>query len=176
MKTLRLVLFRECNRKCKGCCNKKVNWKKVPYVSDFFGFEDVVLTGGEPLLRPGLVIDVARQIRRQNPLARIFLYTAMTSDIKLFKEILREVDGITVTIHEDVDKGPFFQLAKRLSGARPEVLGKSLRVNAFEEAGLAVSRDLRPEENFFRRSDNISFAMRGVVAQSRHEERASTQP
>ncbi len=37
---------------------------------------------------------------------------------------------------------------------------------AYESAGLAVSRDLRPEENFFRRSDNISFAMRGVVAQS----------
>ncbi len=35
---------------------------------------------------------------------------------------------------------------------------------AFRDAQIAVSPDLRPEQNFFRRSDNIEFAMRGVVA------------
>ena len=37
---------------------------------------------------------------------------------------------------------------------------------AFAGAGLAVAPDRRPEERFFQRSDNIAFAMRGIVAQT----------
>jgi hypothetical protein len=37
---------------------------------------------------------------------------------------------------------------------------------AFAELGLAVVGDPRPEQNFFRRSDNYAFAQRGIVAQT----------
>lgn len=37
---------------------------------------------------------------------------------------------------------------------------------AFAAAGLAVSPDRRPDQNFFRRSDNWAFAVRGIVAQT----------
>lgn len=37
---------------------------------------------------------------------------------------------------------------------------------AFGEAGLALVADPRPDQNFFRRSDNYAFAERGIVAQT----------
>ena len=37
---------------------------------------------------------------------------------------------------------------------------------AFGEAGLALVADPRPDQNFFQRSDNYAFAVRGIVAQT----------
>lgn len=37
---------------------------------------------------------------------------------------------------------------------------------AFAEAGLALVPDPRPDQDFFRRSDNYAFAVRGIVAQT----------
>jgi Zn-dependent M28 family amino/carboxypeptidase len=37
---------------------------------------------------------------------------------------------------------------------------------ALAEAGLAIAPDGRPEQNFFRRSDNYAFVRRGVVGQT----------
>jgi len=36
----------------------------------------------------------------------------------------------------------------------------------WEQAGLAISRDMRPEQHFFERSDNIAFVRRGIVGQT----------
>ncbi len=37
---------------------------------------------------------------------------------------------------------------------------------AFQQAGLDVIADPRPDQNFFQRSDNYAFAVRGIVAQT----------
>jgi hypothetical protein len=37
---------------------------------------------------------------------------------------------------------------------------------AFQERGLAIGPDVRPEQGFFRRSDNYAFAVLGIVAQT----------
>ncbi|MDP6538716.1 MAG: M28 family peptidase [Planctomycetota bacterium] len=37
---------------------------------------------------------------------------------------------------------------------------------AFVEAGIPIGPDVRPEQNFFQRSDNFAFALRGIVAQT----------
>jgi hypothetical protein len=37
---------------------------------------------------------------------------------------------------------------------------------AFQASGLPVTEDLRPEQSFFRRSDNFAFARKGIVAQT----------
>jgi Zn-dependent M28 family amino/carboxypeptidase len=37
---------------------------------------------------------------------------------------------------------------------------------AFAQAGLALVPDPRPDQDFFRRSDNYAFALRGIVAQT----------
>lgn len=38
--------------------------------------------------------------------------------------------------------------------------------DAIRAKGIAIGADLRPEEHFFERSDNIAFAIRGIVAQT----------
>ncbi|HED65296.1 MAG TPA: M28 family peptidase, partial [Planctomycetes bacterium] len=37
---------------------------------------------------------------------------------------------------------------------------------AFQDLGLSVIQDPRPDQNFFQRSDNYAFAVRGIVAQT----------
>ena len=37
---------------------------------------------------------------------------------------------------------------------------------AWEAAGLSVSRDMRPEQHFYERSDNIAFVRRGIIGQT----------
>jgi hypothetical protein len=41
---------------------------------------------------------------------------------------------------------------------------RSNLMGAIEKQGISISPDLRPEQNFFQRSDNYAFAVRGIVA------------
>ena len=47
-KTLRLLLFEDCNRNCKKCCNKQWDLKLLPEVGSFKDWDEIILTGGEP--------------------------------------------------------------------------------------------------------------------------------
>jgi molybdenum cofactor biosynthesis enzyme MoaA len=75
MKKLRLVLFEQCNRRCKGCCNKDWNIKSLPVCTDYTGWDVIMLTGGEPMLMPGLVLLTIGFIRTRNPKAKVYVYT-----------------------------------------------------------------------------------------------------
>ena len=43
---------------------------------------------------------------------------------------------------------------------------RSNLMGAIEREGISISPDVRPEQNFFQRSDNYAFAVRGIVAQT----------
>jgi len=58
------------------------------------------------------------------------VYTAMTSHITTFREILSIVDGVTLTLHEKKDVSNYARLCLTLTG--PELEGKSMRLNIFE--------------------------------------------
>ena len=128
MKTLRLLLFEACNRKCPGCCNKDWNLGGLPVASSFKGYKEIILTGGEPMLRPHLIKQVADRIR-EDTTAKIYVYTAKVDDIKEALSVLESVDGLTVTLHEPADLEPFrrFDAARKARG----IEGKSLRLNIF---------------------------------------------
>lgn len=126
---LRLVLFKDCNRACRGCCNKDIDFNSVPVVSTYKNFDEIFLTGGEPLLRPDIIKDTIAKIKKEST-ANIFLYTAMTSDVSEFKEILKIVNGITLTLHTQKDIKPFENLLNNLS--EDEVYNKSMRLNIFK--------------------------------------------
>lgn len=128
MKILRLLLFEDCNRNCEGCCNKEWDLGALEVETDFTGYDMVLLTGGEPMLRPNLVSHVIGSIRFQNPSAKIILYTAKTDDLANIVSISDIVDGLTVTLHEQSDVEPFVNFMKFLSGSHK----KSLRLNIFE--------------------------------------------
>ncbi len=127
MKTLRLLLFDKCNRRCPKCCNKTFDTKNLPIVKSYKGYEEIILTGGEPMLYPGYVLNTILSIRNQNPTAKIIMYTAKTDDPFMLSIVLAKLDGITITIHDDNDVDSFLQF-----NAGTRIVNKSLRLNIFK--------------------------------------------
>lgn len=134
MKILRLLLFEECNRACPGCCNKDWDLKNLPvFDGDFTPFDQVILTGGEPMLKPQVVIDVAKRVPRGIP---VYVYTAKVDDFLAVEHVLDYVDGLTVTLHEQSDVEPFIRLKTELYWCEERYGNKSLRLNVFEGVQL----------------------------------------
>lgn len=148
MKKLRLLLFEECNRSCDGCCNNDWNLNELPVDHNYNDYEIIMLTGGEPLLNPSLVVKTTQDIKRKSQ-AQVFLYTAMAHNVSTFANILKHVDGITLTLHERKDKKTFERLCRFL--LPQDVKGKSMRLNVFK--GINVKNV--PE--YWQVKDNIKW-------------------
>jgi len=133
---LRLLITEQCPRSCEGCCNKDWDLDALPVCTDFSGYDEILLTGGEPMLRLDRVDHVLTDIARVNPDALTIMYTAQLPElmnvIKLYT-ILQRLKGVTVTLHEQNDVCTFF-LFNRLLG--PEDREKSLRLNVFNGVEL----------------------------------------
>lgn len=141
MKKLRLLLFEDCNRNCIGCCNKDWDLASLPIETDFSSYDKIMLTGGEPMLKPRLVFDVIKKIRAQNPKTKIYLYTAKTTDVITLVTILSYLDGITITLHGPLDFRLFILFIIYLNRhyKSTEIYqNKSLRLNIFKAAHVNV--------------------------------------
>lgn len=125
---LRLILFRACKRNCQGCCNNDWDFNTIPYCFTYKGFDEILLTGGEPMLYPAIVEDIIAEIRKQTS-TPIYMYTAETNDKERLYKILKMIDGVTVTLHEQTDVLPFIRFAKYVSDL--QLKNKSLRLNIF---------------------------------------------
>ena len=132
MKKLRLIMFEACPRNCEGCCNKDWDLGALPVCTDFSDYDQVMLTGGEPMLRPDLVEKTALKIRKQNPVCDIYMYTALTKDIPALLCLLRVLNGICVTLHEPCDVALFKVLNSILIAQGGYRCRKSLRLNVFK--------------------------------------------
>lgn len=133
MKKLRLLLWPDCNRSCPGCCNKQWDLDKLPRVSSYEGYDEILLTGGEPMLYPERLQDIIRHIRMCAPRAKIIVYTAATDCIDLVF-ILAMVDGMTITLHDKHD----VTFIKRFISRVPtwELKLRSVRLNVFK--GISI--------------------------------------
>ena len=136
MNILRLLLFEECNRQCSGCCNKDFDLPNLPVCTDYKGYDQIILTGGEPMLHPDLVLQTIRAIRKEEPKAKIYVYTAMVEGIRKALDVLREADGVTVTLHNQDDVIPFLVFSEMVAVTGLHE-GRSLRVNVFENVNLS---------------------------------------
>jgi len=134
---LRLLLFEKCNRNCPGCCNKDWNLKDLPIVESYKKYDEILLTGGEPLLNPVLIGQTVQDIKNQNRNAKIFLYTAKVDELNDITYVMRWVDGVTITLHDQSDVKPFkeFNNFIQLLKSYPDLF--SLRLNIFK--GIDVS-------------------------------------
>jgi hypothetical protein len=133
---LRLLLHKECNRTCKGCCNKDWDLDGLPICESFNGYESIMLTGGEPLLNPALLQRTVDQIRLQTD-APIILYTAWKEDERLrLLNTLQWVDGLTLTLHTRKDVEPFLYFERMRQLMKDRLLNKSLRLNVFHGISL----------------------------------------
>ena len=102
MKTLRLLLFWECNLTCSYCCNEipEVREGILPIKKeeiDFTKYDNVCLSGGEPFLQPELVFEMLSIIPND-----VYIYT---NGIKINKDIeeklsnFKNLKGLNIGLH-----------------------------------------------------------------------------
>lgn len=147
MHKLRLVLFPECYRSCEGCCNDSQDLEGLPIVNSVYDdYDEIMLTGGDPMMKPLLVMSVIQQIRVEtdNP---IFMYTAKSKPIMPFLMVLSQIDGITLTLHERPDILAFVRLNKEME-QYPELCNKSLRVNVISHVWDDLMAVMRGGQKF----------------------------
>jgi pyruvate-formate lyase-activating enzyme len=135
MKKLRLVMFDKCNRSCEGCCNKDWDLNGLDVCDSFEHYDLIMLTGGEPMLNPKLVIETCHRIRQQTH-AAIVLYTAKSKRALDILAVLSWIDGLTLTLHEPYDVEPFVEL-NDLMKLLPFFDSLSLRLNVFNNVDIS---------------------------------------
>jgi len=122
---LRLFLWEDCPRNCSGCCNKDWDIENLPYAENFDRYEEIYLTGGEPLMYPIKLVDVITKLMNAGA-KKIYVYTAMITGIDV---ILCYVDGITLTLHTQQDAEDFRAYSE---SCHNQHVSKSLRLNVFD--------------------------------------------
>lgn len=129
-KKLRLLITAECPNKCPLCCNNRFDLEKIPVVDSFDGYEEIMITGGEPLLFPKEVGFLAMYIKLRTK-AKVYIYTA-NFNIKTFSLLSLVVDGFVYTPHSQKDVDDFIRLNDFVLST-PVSEHRSLRLNIFPE-------------------------------------------
>jgi len=126
-KKLRLLLSAECNRDCPMCCNKYYNLDKLPVETDYAQYDEIYITGGEPMIHMNLLIETIINIRISSS-AKIFVYTAKVDNLGDAMTILTITDGMTLTLHTKDDVEDFREFNDEMLKSE---LNRSLRLNVF---------------------------------------------
>ena len=104
-KKLRLLVTEKCHNKCPMCCNKQFDINSLPVV-DNWGYDEIMITGGEPLAsikKVRSLISLIQSIKTVQAAqgikdCKFYVYTA-TRHSNLLKKIIPHVDGIVYTPH-----------------------------------------------------------------------------
>jgi pyruvate-formate lyase-activating enzyme len=103
MKTARVLITYDCNHNCEYCCNDyDIVQKSIRVIDDISllkDYEEVLITGGEPLFRAEYLVGLLNRLREQNSEQKIYMYTAFHH--KKFAQIYPLIDGVTLTLHKD---------------------------------------------------------------------------
>lgn len=143
-KKLRLVVTAKCHNKCPMCCNNRFDLSALPVV-DRWNYDEIMITGGEPLLFAREISGLIRSIRALHWASgwnsKIFVYTAIAYASRAY-EIIHISDGIVATPHNEADLMRFCGLNTILLRQRPLMEGKSLRLNIFPEVKKMLPQDI----------------------------------
>lgn len=152
-KKLRLLVTEKCHNKCPMCCNNQFNIEKIPVV-DRFDYDEISITGGEPLLpykETAWLVEGIKAVQHATglPASKFYLYTAYF-DFGILKACSYEFDGICLTPHkkEDIDK--FIKInAMMLKMKRLLIIPNasfnfdcSLRLNLFSDMKALLPKDI----------------------------------
>lgn len=101
-KTARVIVTFRCNRKCPGCCNLNLpEYRKVHTDEELMEYQEIVITGGEPMLIPGKTLEFINRMWDKGYRGKMYLYTSLWNNKGISKEILKELDGFTFTLHAE---------------------------------------------------------------------------
>lgn len=132
-KKLRLLVTTYCPNNCPLCCNKGWDFSKLPVV-DRWDYEEVMITGGEPLTFIPDIVFLIEDIRAiqyaMGVNSKIYVYTAI-ADKGNFFPALEVADGIVYTPHSKEDVKKFINLNHILLQDPRWSANKSLRLNLF---------------------------------------------
>ncbi len=113
--TARLIVTYRCNRSCPGCCNEHDNSvRKIAYVKELLKYDEIVITGGEPMVIKRDVIKLILLLRSRGFTGKIYMYTAFFEDDTYSDILFERLDGITFTLHTEAS-GDDIESFERLS-------------------------------------------------------------
>ena len=81
MKKARIIITLDCNRKCIGCVNTYTSTiQQAKYLTSLNQLpdklEEIIITGGETMLRPIKTFRIVKELRNKYSLTKIYMYTA----------------------------------------------------------------------------------------------------
>lgn len=102
----RVMITLACPRQCDGCCNTGPVFdehKIISDISEVYGFDEIMLTGGEPMLYPHKTLELVQRIKKENRSSELFLYSALFNPLHydVWHELLITLDGMQFTLHHE---------------------------------------------------------------------------
>jgi len=150
MKIARVMVTTDCNRDCDLCCNKNLPVKPrvVEELAELRDYDQVLLTGGEPMLYPRQLLDIVEKLKCWEPDHKVYVYSALASE--WMGVVASKADGVHFTLHHpltEMDLLRFYWFQDLLSF--PWYQGKSFRLyiepRIEEEVKIIPSRWSRVE-------------------------------
>ena len=136
-KKLRLLVTTKCPNKCPMYCNNSWDFSSLPVV-DRWNYEEIMITGGEPLIHTNKVAELIRSIRG---ISEVYVYTSIAAWDRV-RTILGYADGIVLTPHSQSDIDKFVELNNMMQEVNETksdfIKGKSLRLNLFADMKLLL--------------------------------------
>ena len=109
----RVLITKKCFRGCEGCCNDNIDIQyamESANIYDLLKYDEIVLTGGEPLQIKGLTTKVVEDLRMLGFEGKIILYTSLVTR-ELYDLIGKHlIQGITFTLHDKLYKNEIERL------------------------------------------------------------------
>lgn len=145
-KKLRLLVTTRCPNKCPMCCNNSWDFSKLPVV-DRWNYDEIMITGGEPLLNSAKLCCLALSIDEVNKAqgldTKIYVYTSIC-DWHSLHPVLDLTDGIVLTPHSEKDIKLFIELNTLAHDSifSQTIEGKSLRLNLFPDMKALLPKDI----------------------------------
>ena len=102
-KTARVLVTYDCFQNCPGCVNKSVTPSGIFDPSMSGQYDEIILTGGEPMFFPSRIRRFVQEIKSYNFSAKVILYSSyfdpkFTDELK---DTLTMVNGYTFTVHNN---------------------------------------------------------------------------
>lgn len=154
----RVIVTLECNRNCENCCNKENVFnqhEKLNDIKELLKYDEIIITGGEPMLIPRKVKDFIYKLRNELKYnGKIYFYSALYNKRLdgFYDKILDFVDGLHYTVHYEAKDKEIIEL-KQLSESI------MLKIKDNKSLRLAIDSRLYDKYDF----SNINFSKWSVV-------------